>query len=140
MNTDSTVAANIEVVRSYLSSIDNGDLGALREYATPNLILHFPGGDMDLNEAEATLKSFYSALSDFTHTINDIFGIGDRVVLRATDCGTHSGEFMGIPPTGTRIELGVIAIIRFREGLIEEVWEEADLLGLLRQLGAPLPG
>ncbi len=140
MNTDSTVDANIEVVRSYLSRVDDGDLGALRDLATQSLIVHFPGADLNLEEAEATLRSIYSAFPDFTHTVDEVFGIEDRVVLRATDHGTHSGEFMGIAPTGQRIEVGVIAIFRLQNGLIEEVWEEADLLGLLRQLGVPLPG
>jgi predicted ester cyclase len=141
MNTNASVDANIEVIRSYLSRVDGGDFDALREVSTPGLVVHFPGADLSLDEAEETLRTFYSAFPDFTHTVDDIFGVGDRVVLRATDRGIHSGEFMGIAPTGKRIEIGVLAIFRFQgDGLIDEVWEEADLLGLLRQLGVPLPG
>ena len=42
---------------------------------------------------------------------------------------------MGIPPTGREIELGVIDIVRIRNGQIAEHWNELDQLGLLRQLG-----
>ncbi len=139
MNTESVIDKNIEVVRSYLSRIDDGDFGALRDVATSSLVVHFPGADLSLEDAEATLRSFYSAFPDFTHTIEETFGVGDRVVLRATDRGTHKGEFMGIVPTEKRIEVGVIAIFRFQNGLIEEIWEEADLLGLFRQIGVALP-
>ena len=60
--------------------------------------------------------------------------------MRATDRGTHKGEFLGILPTDETVEFGVIAIFRLQGGLIEEVWEEVDLLGMLRQLGVELPG
>lgn len=140
MNTQSIVESNIEVVRSYLSRLDGGDFGALRAAASESLVVHFPGADLSLDEAEATVRTFYGAFPDFTHTIEDIFGVGNRVVLRAIDRGTHKSEFMGIAPTHNAIELGVIAIFRLENGVIEEVWEEADLLGMLRQLGVDLPG
>lgn len=139
MNTDSVVDVNVEVVRSYLTNLDGGDFGALRAAASESLVVHFPGADLSLDDAEATIRMFYGAFPDFTHTIEDIFGIGDRVVLRATDRGTHKGEFMGIAPTDNAIELGVIAIFRLQDGVIEEIWEEADLLGMLRQIGVDLP-
>ena len=58
------------------------------------------------------------------------------VVLRATNHAYHSGDFQGISPTGRRISFGQIAIYRMVDGKISEVWEEADLLGLMQQLGA----
>ena len=140
MSTESIVDANVEAIRSYLSRLDGGDLGALRNASSESLVVHFPGGDLSLDDAEATVRQFYGAFPDFTHTIEDIFGVGDRVVLRATDRGTHKGEFLGILPTDETVEFGVIAIFRLQGGLIEEVWEEVDLLGMLRQLGVELPG
>jgi predicted ester cyclase len=46
------------------------------------------------------------------------------------------GDFQGIAPTGRRISFGQIAIYRMVAGKISEVWEEADILGLMQQLGA----
>jgi predicted ester cyclase len=60
---------------------------------------------------------------------------GDLVATRKTFRGTHTGEFMGIPPTGRDIELGVIDIVRYRDGRIVEHWSQVDQLGLLQQLG-----
>jgi predicted ester cyclase len=45
---------------------------------------------------------------------------------------------MGISPTGNEIAIGVIFICRIIEGKIVEVWGEADLLGLMQQLGMEL--
>ena len=50
---------------------------------------------------------------------------------------THSGgAFQGIAPTGRRISFSQIAIYRMVDGRISNIWEEADLLGLMQQLGA----
>ena len=57
-------------------------------------------------------------------------------MLRTTNRATHSGDFQGIAPTRRRISFGQIAIYRMAGGKISEVWEEADLLGLMQQLGA----
>src|SRR5438552_15262419 len=35
-----------------------------------------------------------------TYTVHDVIAGGDRVVVRWTNSGVHSGEFLGIPPTG----------------------------------------
>ena len=54
--------------------------------------------------------------------------------------GTHHGEFMGVPATGTQIALAGITILRFEGDQVVERWSQADMLGLLVQLGAvPAP-
>ena len=63
-------------------------------------------------------------------------GGGDKLVTRWTIRGTHEGEFMGIAPTHKPFTLTGIVIDRFVDGKIVEEWEEADALGLMRQLDA----
>jgi predicted ester cyclase len=54
-----------------------------------------------------------------------------------TVTGTHKGEFMGVPPNGTRVEFQLVDIMRFDDaGLVCEHWGVADMLSLLQQLGA----
>lgn len=47
--------------------------------------------------------------------------------------GTHVGEFMGVPATGTAISLPGITILRFAGDRVTERWSQADMLV---QLGA----
>jgi len=48
---------------------------------------------------------------------------------------------MGIAPTGKKITVSAIEIVRVAGGKLAEHWEVSDMLGLLQQLGvAPLPG
>jgi predicted ester cyclase len=42
---------------------------------------------------------------------------------------------MGIPPTGARIEVEALTVLRIENGRIAENWTVWDTLGLLRQLG-----
>jgi steroid delta-isomerase-like uncharacterized protein len=90
---------------------------------------------------KAVVRMFLTAFPDFYMTIEDILAEGDTVVARFVEGGTHQGEFMGIPPTGRRLEFTEIALVRLRDGrLIETRWE-VDMLGMLQQLGAvPRPG
>jgi predicted ester cyclase len=62
------------------------------------------------------------------------------VVVRLTASATHTGEFMGMPPSGRRYTIGEIHIFRVRDGLIVEHWHQFDQLGMMRQLGATPQG
>jgi predicted ester cyclase len=42
---------------------------------------------------------------------------------------------MGIPPTGKRVAIRGIDILRIAGGKIVEIWANFDLLGMLQQLG-----
>jgi len=72
------------------------------------------------------------------HTVEDIFAKGDKVIVRVTNRFTHSGEFMGIPPTGKEIAFSAMSICQFKDGKIIKEWIEGDMLGLMQQLGMEL--
>jgi len=61
---------------------------------------------------------------------------GDLVCERWTCRVRHTGEFMGLRASGERLEVLGFAMYRLRDGKIVELWEVADRLGLMRQLGA----
>lgn len=88
---------------------------------------------------KAAIERVKAGLSDPAMTIEDVVAEDDRVVVRLVSSATQSGQFMGLPPTGRRYEIGEIHIFRVRDGQVAEHWHEADFLGMLRQLGA-LPG
>jgi predicted ester cyclase len=69
-------------------------------------------------------------------TCEDLIAEGDKVVSRFTMSGTHSDEFMGVPPTGRRVTMSGIDIVRVAGGKITEFWYSEHLLELLQKLGA----
>ena len=73
---------------------------------------------------------------DVVSTIEDLIAEGDKVVARWRAQATHQGEYMGIPPTGNRVEFTGISMYRIEAGKIAESWNVEDDLGLMRQIGA----
>lgn len=67
---------------------------------------------------------------------DDVIAEGDKVVVRATFRGTHKGEFAGMPATDIEVEIPLILIYRIEDGKIVEHWMQADVMGLMQQLGA----
>ena len=91
----------------------------------------------------AAVRAFYGALlagfPDAQTTMLDIIAERDKVVVRASMEGTHSGPFMGIPPTGRSVTWSFIDIYRIVDGKIVEHWVETDQMSLMQQLGLVPP-
>lgn len=84
------------------------------------------------------LKTFRSAFPDITVEVEDVVAADDRVAFRSTMRGTHQGEFLGIEPTGRKVTVVLVDILRIEDGKIVEQWGGPDLLDLLKQLGASI--
>ncbi len=86
------------------------------------------------------LKQFFAMMGagfpDFRAVVEDVIAEGDKVAIRFTFNGTHQGEFMDIPPTGRRVTMSGIDILRVVDGKVVELWGQEDVLGMMRQLGA----
>ena len=78
------------------------------------------------------------AIPDYNWTIEEIIAVGDKVITRNTERGTHEGEYFGIPATGNKFEMSVIFITRIENGKIVEDRVEQNTLGMMQQLGMEL--
>jgi C-1 hydroxylase len=76
------------------------------------------------------------AFPDWHETIEDIIAEGDKVWVFLTYSGTHRGEFMGLAPTGNRIETKAVDIYRVVNGKLAEYWNVTDKLNIFKQVGA----
>jgi predicted ester cyclase len=87
--------------------------------------------------------SLFRGFPDIQHTIfqrkgfanEDTIAESDKVVYRTTLKGTHTGEFMGIPPTGKSVVINDFTLLRIAEGKIVEWWYDCNLLAVMQQLG-----
>jgi predicted ester cyclase len=142
MTTQHAAAANANgseaVVLRFMHLMDRTprDVDAVDEVLAPGLRFQLGAAQFDRNQIKDLIRTFYAAFPDLTHSPEEVLSVADRVVLRTTNRATHTGDFQGIAPTGRRISFGQIAIYRIVDGQISEIWEEADLLGLMQQLEA----
>jgi predicted ester cyclase len=82
----------------------------------------------------------FAAFPDQKWTIEELIAEGDKVVNRFTWRGTHRGDFLGIAPTGSHVEVKGVVIDRFADGKIADTRIQMDNLGLMQQLGVvPTP-
>jgi steroid delta-isomerase-like uncharacterized protein len=117
---------------------NRGDLSIADELFASNFVYHDPVSHEEWRGPES-VKSYATmlrvAFPDLHQTIEEQIAEGDKVAYRWTARGTHQGEFMGIAPTGNRVEMTGISIARLIDGKIEEIWENYDALGMMQQLG-----
>ena len=76
------------------------------------------------------------AFPDRRDRITGLMAEGDKVWMRFSLIGTHTRSFYGLPPTGRRVEMPEVGIMRFTDGKWAQGWYFGDELGILLQLGA----
>ncbi len=141
----SDVEANKAKIREFYERSDQGDLSVYDEMVAADFVNHGgPAGEIHGPEAfKQAYVGFAAAFSDFTTTTDLMVAEGDYVTVYGVARGTHTGPFMGLPPTGNTLRWTGIAIYKFNaDGAIEGRWHEIDALGLMGQLGLlrPPPG
>lgn len=80
------------------------------------------------------VEYFLGAFPDLEHAIELLIAEGDLVAAHQRWAGTHDGEFLGVAATGHRVEFTSTAILRVRDGLLAEAWDELDSGAILAQL------
>ena len=128
---------NKQLVRRYQDIYNRNDLDALTQVLadnllTPRIMAGVPSG---LEGAKAAHRIMLKGFPDFQTTIEDLVAEGDKVAARISMRGTHTGDFVGIPPTGKRVEFTGMYVVRIENGKIAEHWGEEDSISLLSQLG-----
>ena len=111
-----------DVALRLYEELDKKNSGIFNELCVEDARIYMPGRSepYTVREIVELVSMFYDALPDYTHTIEDVISEGDKVVVRYTNRATHTGELMGIPPTGNKVEYGEIVIILFADGKIRE--------------------
>ena len=74
------------------------------------------------------------AFPDLKVEIYDQVAERDKVTTRKAVFGTRSGELMGIPPTGKKVKIDIIDIIRIRNGKYFEHWSITSLPSVIAEL------
>jgi predicted ester cyclase len=77
---------------------------------------------------------FVATFPDIHITVEDVIAEGDKTAIRLTATGTHTGDAMGIAPTGRRVKLTGLIMVRWKDGQIIEGWNEFDAWGMMQQL------
>lgn len=117
-----------------------GDVDGLAEVIHPDSFDHTdPSGPQGFEAVKNTMLWLNGVFSDQVWDIHHVIGEGDTVVVHCTLTAVHSGDLMGIPPTGRQIRQPYVQILRFEDGKAIERWGVRDDATLMRQLGVMPP-
>jgi steroid delta-isomerase-like uncharacterized protein len=135
---------NKVVVRRFVEEVFvKGNADAVDKLATHDFTPHSWGSvSPGAENLKLAVKRVSAGLAGVTMKIEDMIAEDDKVALRLTAHATHQGDFMGLPATGKSYTISETHIFHMRDGKVAEHWRDADMLGLMRQLGAlpPPPG
>lgn len=129
-----------ELVRRMIEEVwSRGDLDVLDEIAAEDYEEYDPVLPEIVEGRDAfkeTVAMFRGPIPDLEKHIEAVFIDDDTVVVHYRATGTHEGELMGIPPTGTEAEVQGVFIYTVEDGQLVRGIDMWDAFGLLQQLGA----
>jgi predicted ester cyclase len=126
----------IELFTRRQEAYENLDAAALAADYADDVVIDSPiSGRHGKREAEACLRTVFSAFMDIKMTPDALIVDGSRVAQLLTTEGTNMGGLFGLAPTGKTFRLPVVLMYELRGRQIVRERRIYDFTGLLVQVG-----
>ena len=128
---------NEALIHRVLDLINDRQLDAAFELYAEDYIYHGPGGAelRGRDEIRGLWVAFLTGYPDLHSTVDELIVQGDRIVMRWTIYGTHTGDFFGVPASNNPLVLQITEIFRVENGQLAEAWDNWDRLSMAQQMG-----
>lgn len=136
-NAETSEALKAVVRRNTEQVQGGGDFELFEELFADDFVDHTPqpGTSADKAGVLVLYQRLRGAFSDFRPEIHWQTVDGDIVTTYKIYHGTHDGDFLGLAPSGKRIQFETVDAMRVRDGKITDHWGVANLYSVLQQLG-----
>jgi len=127
------------IVRMYIASIINtGSCENISDFISPDYVEVFNNQryPLGVEGAKKHIIGVRETYPDLELTVDQQIAEEDWVATCYTMKGTHLGEWMGIKPTGKKIEVTGVNIDKLIDGKIVEHGGAANLFNSLLEIGA----
>lgn len=114
----------------------DGNVDLLDDLLADDFVEHVSGNHYDREEFKHHVKAARDAFPDLRSTVQALIAEEDLLAQRTILRGTHEGQFLGIEPTSTEIEVSNMVFTRVEDGQIVERWRTTDELSRFEQIGA----
>ena len=134
-----SASENKDLLRRYFEEVwEKQNPEAVRLFLAPDYKRHTSptAKPLTLDEQIQRLGGFRAAFPDIQIRVEEVIAEGDLISFRSTLRGTHQGELLGIAPTGKKVTVNLLDMVRIENGKFVEQWGGPDLYDLIRQLGA----
>jgi predicted ester cyclase len=125
------------VIRFNKEFIEQGNMNSFEELVADNVINHSAPAGMPNGSGSMVyfiIEILRKGFPDIQVEILDQIGEADRVTTRKILRATHTGEFMGIPPSNKRVVINVIDIIRLKDGKYAEHWGVSNIADVIKEI------
>jgi steroid delta-isomerase-like uncharacterized protein len=112
------------------------NIGVVEEMIASDAMIHW--GDSQSNAVAAVradVERYFAAFTDVHTSIKDLIGEDDKVALRWSTTGRHTGPYGKVPPTGRVVTMTGVDVYRLDAGRIVEAWSMWDALAAYQELG-----
>ncbi|MET9026378.1 ester cyclase [Nocardia sp. NPDC004168] len=118
---------------SYLERCNEHDFDGMATFYTPTIKVN----DVPMDPVAVTTQfsHLFAAFPDWHWDMRNLLVDGDYIALHFTVTGTHRGAFRGIEATGRRVTISELTLYRLEDGKFAEVWDQADMDALMKQIG-----
>jgi steroid delta-isomerase-like uncharacterized protein len=135
------MSANRKILDRYVERYNAGDLDGVMDLYAEDAVQIMPDGLYEgWNTVRERLAQELDGFTDLNHTVRSFVEQGDLFADEWTFVGTHTGSFRlpdgtELPPTGKRVEIRGMEVVRVRDGKIVLNSLYYDTMAVAVQLG-----
>ncbi|MFT3909196.1 MAG: ester cyclase [Ferruginibacter sp.] len=135
-----TTEQNKTIVKRFNKEfIEQGNFSSFMDLVSDDVINHAapPGSSKGANGMIHFIENILrAAFANIKVEILDQVAEADKVTTRKVIHGTHTGELMGVHPTGKCVAINVIDIIRIKDGKYAEHWGNSNFSEVVGELSS----
>jgi steroid delta-isomerase-like uncharacterized protein len=123
------------ILHTWRAAWGNGDVAAFESILAPGYVRHTKSGPKGIEVLRREINDSRTAFPDLDTEILETVEQDDMVAIRWRSQGTHTGSFMGVPPTQRQVSVTGASFCRFADGLLAEewvVWDPRELLAAMK--------
>lgn len=120
-----------KVTQAWTRAWGEGETAAFERLVSPDYTRQSKTGAEDLAHVVQQIEESHRAFSDFHVKVLRAIEDDNLVAIHWETVGKHTGEYMGVPPTGRTVTVQGASFISHRDGLITSeavVWDPREML------------
>lgn len=133
-----TINKDIEMYsRVWDDIINKGEIDNInaQNFTTDITMVSSPENIVGIEAFKSHYQNYITGFSDREFKVKKIFGQDDNLVKHWHFKGVHSGNFFGIPPTGKKVDVEGVTLVKMKDGKIAREQDFMDNMVFLQQIG-----
>ncbi|POY35450.1 ester cyclase [Solitalea longa] len=124
------------VIRFNKEFLQKGNTEVLAELVDEHFVNHTipPNMPNDVSGLIQFVSILHKGFSDLSIQIEEQIAENDMVATRKTITATHMGEIMGRQPTGKKVTIKVMDMVRLKNGKYIDHWGINDMMQVIQSL------